>query len=651
MSKSLSFSKTSSLFHPGRLIRTFLRSSPFSVYNSIIQGSKMAKIIRKPSFFPDKWYYDVLESVLGTVRAKRIYFDIPQVYTRDVGALPLPETEVCNFVGYLPLKHGSMPNKVKYSDIEPDGFFKEAESSFKYSSSLHCDKAMLSGGMGAILPNLQTMATPALCKFSYDEMLQAVQARRHLLNLPRIPAPQVSWFKSLKVNVFAFSGFFSSLFYGDRRSDTFEMSTDVATRIYHRILKKRVHALELWVFGSRPKLADLSERKLLRTRPIAMCDDILSRICSIISQPLTEAIIRSPITELFIGRGLGHKEVQWLNNKFSVPGTLTISPDWSQYDNHLYEEVMVVALAIIRQCLPKGDAMNNLMYYITSSIIDKFVVLDPGLIFKLMKGLPSGHPFTSLVNTISNWVLWSTIIVNYCKDTGTKLDDQCFGIVCSGDDTIVKLPDNFDLDVLLQNVARSGMKLDEISSSLGFFNSTDAVNGAVFLRRKFGEGDTMFWDYDYLIEKIRFSEESDSQGKAFDRAVDYLRTGPSLAPPTEMLKSYCNYLIKQTSGKGFTELEAQVHENSVNVMSDRFIAEFYMTGVTNSVSKEGWQLKRAPKMKIPLAGPPLEDFYFSVGTKRLIKRLWSPLPVEFTRRHFFKGNLNLSTRFRPLVEA
>jgi len=107
------------------------------------------------------------------------------------------------------------------------------------------EKVMLGGGISSILPNLSTMATPPVKKFSYEEMIEAVSLRAHQINLPTMPEPQASWIDSVKVNVKAFSGFFSSLFYGRTRTDTSEMSTIVAKDLFTRICNGRTHALEL----------------------------------------------------------------------------------------------------------------------------------------------------------------------------------------------------------------------------------------------------------------------------------------------------------------------------------------------------------------------------------------------------------------------
>jgi len=41
-----------------------------------------------------------------------------------------------------------------------------------------------------------------------------------------------------------------------------------------------------------------------------MCDDVLSKVCSVVSQPLMEGLVRSPYSEIFVGRSLGYDEAR-----------------------------------------------------------------------------------------------------------------------------------------------------------------------------------------------------------------------------------------------------------------------------------------------------------------------------------------------------
>jgi hypothetical protein len=653
-SKQLTISEKSLIWNPVTMIQQFLVKSPVSLYNGITTGRMFRPTdeIKLPVGFPLSFTYRLVSSVSRTL-CKLIETYSFDTFTRSKGAsLPIAETAVNKFVGYLPFQVGSARTKVQSSDENFDEFIqKEYLYLNECWNDIYSDSLLLGGGIDSILPNLRTMATPSVSTFTYDEMLEAIDKRKHHLDLPTIPEPKESWIDSVKINVSAFPGFFSSLFYGKTKYETSEASTLVAKSLFKRITEGRTHALELWKFGSRPKLVGLDEdNKTLRARPIAMCDDVLNKVCSTVSQPITESLIRSPLSELFIGRRLGYDEVRWIESHIQRDDCLCASPDWSQFDNHVYEELIVTAFSLIRQMLPGGWKMNNLIYYICSSVVDKFVVVDPGLVFKIMKGLPSGHPFTTLIGTVINWILWSTIFNNYCKIKGIPLTDE-FRVVCSGDDTLVRVPKDIDVVQFQLCIDRSGMKSKPFSSTLGLFNTTNGRDGACFLRRRFLSDGHICWDYLYLIEKLRFPDLKDRKDlySLMERTSDYIKMGPGYSPSTTVLQKYIDFLSNKyfkgdtiNSKPIWNELQQDKHLLATT-------SYFSDTGF-NGPRKEGWELERSSKMKIVVTSAQVDKEYFSTGVKRFNKSLWDKINPNTLMIMADKSKLNLGTRFRTIDE-
>jgi len=145
-----------------------------------------------------------------------------------------------------------------------------------------------------------------------------------------------------------------------------------------------------------------------------------------------------------------------------------------------------VACGILEQCYHNSAETRNYFHYIVSSIVDKHIVVDPGVVYKLMKGLPSGHPFTSLVNTIANWVLWSTIFYKCSVESGLALDDR-WCCVCSGDDTLISFPLELNTELINKYAKLSGMKLDDINESILPLITREGERGVHFLRRHFND--------------------------------------------------------------------------------------------------------------------------------------------------------------------
>jgi hypothetical protein len=88
-----------------------------------------------------------------------------------------------------------------------------------------------------------------------------------------------------------------------------------------------------------------------------MCDSILSLITSLVSQPLTRCFKQIFRTSYLAGRNLSPEDFHYLTEKHFDPsgGSYYASPDWSKYDNHIYEELMVVACGILQQCFLNSE--------------------------------------------------------------------------------------------------------------------------------------------------------------------------------------------------------------------------------------------------------------------------------------------------------
>jgi hypothetical protein len=114
-----------------------------------------------------------------------------------------------------------------------------------------------------------------------------------------------------------------------------------------------------------------------------------------------------------------------------------------------------------------------------SGTIFKNVVVPGRFIYKLLKALPSGSPFTSILTTLVNWLNWSTLV---CKYSYYPND---FKMNLFGDDTIILLPNCFgwsETRWAARFKAYCGYALDPCE--IKTFFARDWVNKPSFLKTK-----------------------------------------------------------------------------------------------------------------------------------------------------------------------
>jgi len=107
--------------------------SPTSLFNSICQGSTLKEddYFKVPEGFPIKWKYFDVRSIASTISKVALKFSFKD-FTRGSRKLPLPESEVCKFVGYLPFKVSSRGIECAYSNKDFDNYVVDAGLQHKF---------------------------------------------------------------------------------------------------------------------------------------------------------------------------------------------------------------------------------------------------------------------------------------------------------------------------------------------------------------------------------------------------------------------------------------------------------------------------------------------------------------------------------------
>lgn len=539
-----------------------------------------------------------IESTDGPIYKWNGYTDIVRTWLIPKSVLYTPTVQKCQKTfnndentGLFPdVKHATLISDCiirnkggRPNFIGSDAFFVNyvLEEDQKLIPNIDQNRIMVSGSDSTLLNVLNTMATDNESKFTISEMSNAVKKRIHKINLPNCGDLEPLSIKRSRINPDSSSGIVSTLLAGRTRELSLGFSYRIANMLFRKIKRGFLPCINFWKMSTRAKQAKLSwELTDLKSRPVAMCDSVLSMITGVAVQAITDKLVMLPINELFIGRTLSRTEVRWIVEEFGKDEEykfMYYSPDWSGFDSNVYNDAQIVAMSLLASCFRPTTGSKNYFGYTLTSLIIKYIVLNPGVIYKIDKGIPSGHPFTSLIGTMVNWVIWTTIFDKYCSlDTNCNLDD--FGVIVSGDDSTLKVPKNINESLLWDVIQSSGLKCDPIIGTSTALVSNHEHKGAHLLRRHFTSYFSTFWDLEYLTKRLMYHEEKRWDiYDSINQASNYAMSCDEFTDSGRLLANYLRYLYSKLYDENswkYTEEEVAniAYENGVGKYEAIFIA-------------------------------------------------------------------------------
>jgi hypothetical protein len=117
--------------------------------------------------------------------------------------------------------------------------------------------------------------------------------------------------------------------------------------------------------------------------------------------------------------------------------------DGKEWETGAVSELVVFAFNILRSMFKEGKFTTNHFYFIMDTLVNKKLILHNGNTWWCINGIPSGHAWTSLINSIVNWIIWTSTI-KFCPFIPEGIRDD-YELQIQGDDvkidTNVLIPD------------------------------------------------------------------------------------------------------------------------------------------------------------------------------------------------------------------
>jgi hypothetical protein len=262
------------------------------------------------------------------------------------------------------------------------------------------------------------MATPKSKFYHSGELINGVFSRVGIdFKLPFVCYWNINVVNGILIKPKAFPGLITSKLFGHNRAMTTGFSKTFVKDYFHFIIKryKQTFDMSLLTVGGREKRVKLCEEfKLLKTRVVLMMEDVPTLLGQSVAVILTKAFQRLNDGYNFVGRSLEQRNYITIMNELNLDPKehIVFNADFSGHDNHVDEHQIVTAFAILRLCFPiQWKFMDKLFLYFLSGMLVKYIVI-PGsnLIYRITKGISTGNPFTSLVNTTVAYMTFATAI-------------------------------------------------------------------------------------------------------------------------------------------------------------------------------------------------------------------------------------------------
>lgn len=358
--------------------------------------------------------------------------------------LPLKNTSCCKWIGLTDIPVGAWPDKIR----DPLGWYDGYVYSDKVPTSLKgkldvSRYSLVEGSWGTNKSLLEEMGAPPAVKSmpSAYELIQYSMDRLHKFGLPEVDFVLPKWIlNAVTMNSEAHPGIYSRTELGTTKETAYSKAILIARKLWDKIVTSRspICDTSLWAVGGRARKQDFSKGKPPESRIVLMPETPNAIIAGAIAQPVTRALKKSlllnPDSECFMGQDTTNGGWRRIRN-FVMPGTPVLELDWKKFDSTVIENAMVAAFCILRSCFPESAKLDKIFLFVMSGFIYKNVAIKQRFIYRLTRGIPSGSPLTSIMNTLVNWICLNYTLRKHKMFGISGPDDYKLGV--AGDDTLI----------------------------------------------------------------------------------------------------------------------------------------------------------------------------------------------------------------------
>lgn len=186
-----------------------------------------------------------------------------------------------------------------------------------------------------------------------------------------------------------------------------------------------------YCIGSREKIQKLEFDSVCETRPLwipEMCDLLLGSTWLELFKEYWQkhGLFKSEIW-------LGHSDTSlryYRRLELDIKYKYAYEFDGKLWDSSVLSVMIQKAFDVYASCFTKNKTVLNHFRFLCDTMVLKRVILHNGNTFLITSGVPSGHAWTSHINSMVNWILWTSTIHNcpvFCQAFRSDYELQIMG--------------------------------------------------------------------------------------------------------------------------------------------------------------------------------------------------------------------------------
>jgi len=454
-----------------------------------------------------------------------------QVVSFRPDQLEYEENEYLEFCGYTPKSMMYRPSKAVPNTLEAKractklAFVFPEHTGEEFRKGIFTPRLMVTGGINTSIEHLKRYWELPRNKLKganyYIDLIEKIEGE--IIRLPQLKTPHKDYIRSVNINERSHAGFMTNLYYGGSKGKSFNTTHKFAKHLYEMIKRFPIKWTGLYELSGRGKdiNLDAGDGSPAITRIIMIPEFTLTLIGSMFSQTIGQFLKYDEQNCVFIGRDINKVSKSLIDERFQF----LFNNDWKTFDSSITPDLILAACSILRSCFPEDRENDRIWYFLASSLIDKYVVLPKGGVWCIKKGLPSGHPLTSLVETLCNVLSWLDIMYEIWGPGLLKF----VKFWLSGDDgrILTMWNDKYKyLDQIVTNVTNLNFK-GKVYDRFELQFPYDSKHGVDFLKRIINSDGSVEWRFDLICRKLCIPEWEDMhEYDSLQRFENYVMTAP-----------------------------------------------------------------------------------------------------------------------------